>query len=217
MGQVTPKREYQSTRRQEQARETRRRIIEAARILFIEKGYAGTSINVIAREAGVAAETVYSIFKNKRGVLAAVVDYSVVGDDLPLRLLQRPNIQAARQETNQLRLIYKFATDIAAILRRMAPVFALLRSAAQTEPEIAVMLDELLHERLKGMSYFVEQLARIGPLRDGLETRPAAETVWVVSSAEVFLLLIDDLSWTEEQYVQWLEDSLVHLLLPEYL
>jgi AcrR family transcriptional regulator len=215
MGQVTQKREYQSTRRQEQARQTRRHIIEAARLLFIERGYAGTSIEAIAKQAGVAAETVYSIFKNKRGVLAALVDYSVVGDDLPVPLLQRPNIQVALQETDQRRLIQKFATDIVTIMRRMAPIFILLRTSAQTEQEIAGMLDELLHERLIGMSYFVEQLARIAPLRANLDNRKASETAWAISSAEVFQLLTGDLSWSEDAYIDWLEDSLVHLLLPE--
>ena len=211
----TPKREYRSTHRMEQARQTRRRIIEAARTLFIQHGYTGTSIDAVAREAGVASETVYAIFKNKRGVLSALVQVSVVGDDLPVPLLQRTNIQAARLETDQRRLVRTFAADIAVIMVRMAPIFTLLRSTGQTEPEIAAMLDGLLKERLRGMTFFVEQLARIGPLRDGVEIHQAAETVWAVSSAEVFQLLTKDLSWREEQYIDWLENCLIRLLLPE--
>ena len=129
--------------------------------------------------AGVAVETVYAIFKNKRGILAALVDYSVVGDDLPVPLLQRPNIQAARQETDQRRLIYTFAKDIAAIMQRMAPVFALLRTAVQTEPEIAGVLDHLLQERLKGMSYFVEGLPASHPYAMALRpVRPQRQSGW---------------------------------------
>lgn len=213
MDPIAPKREYQSARRKEQARETRRRIIEAARQLFIERGYAGTTIEATAQEAGVATETVYAIFKNKRGILAALVEVSVVGDDLPIPLLQRPNILAARQETDQHRLIRTFSSDIAMIMGRMAPIFALLRSAALTEPEIAAMRDRLLKERMHGMVYFVEQLARIAPLREGFEIQSAADTVWAVSSAEVFQLFTVDLSWTEEQYINWLEECLIHLML----
>ena len=215
MDQLKPKREYRSVRRQEQARQTRLRIIMAARMVFIERGYTGTSIDAIAQEAGVAVETAYAIFKNKRSILSALVDVSVVGDDLPVPLLDRPNIQATRQETDQRRLIHTFAADIGIIMGRMAPVFALLRSAAQTEPEIATMLDKLLKDRMHGMAYFVEQLARIGRLRDGLEAKQAAETVWAVSSAEVFQLFTTDLLWTNEQFINWLEDSLIQLLLPD--
>ena len=108
MDKITPKREYRSFRRKDQARDTRRRIIDAARRLFIERGYAGATIEAIAQEAGVAAETIYAIFKNKRGILSALVDVSVVGEDLAIPLLQRPNILTARQETDQHRLTRTF-------------------------------------------------------------------------------------------------------------
>ena len=94
-----PKRKYNSTRRQEQARETRRHVIEAARQLFIENGYAGATIDAIAREAGVAPETIFATFGSKRAILAAVIDVAVGGDDQPTPLLQRPEPQAVLQQT----------------------------------------------------------------------------------------------------------------------
>jgi AcrR family transcriptional regulator len=213
MESVKRKRPYNSVRRKDQARQTRRQIVEAARKLFFERGYAGTSIEAIAQEAGVAVETVYAAFGNKRAILTTLVDYSVVGDDLPIPLLQRPDIQAARQETDQRRLIRTFVGDIYQIMGRMSPIFALLRTTAKTEPDIAALLDRLLKERLKGMAFFVENLARIGPLREGLDPSDAAETVWAITSAEMFQLLTSDLHWSEERYKLWLEETLVALLL----
>ena len=209
----TPKRRYNSTRRKEQARLTRRQVIEAARNLFFENGYSGTSMEAIAQSAGVAVETVYAAFGSKGAVLNALVSTSIVGDDQPISLLQRENIQAARQETDPIQLIHSFSRGIFTIMQRMSPIFALLRATAKTEPDIAALLEKLLEERLQGMAYFVEQLKRITPLAPALEAQ-AAETVWTLTSGEVFHLLTVDLGWSEQEYVSWLEKMLSGLFLP---
>src|SRR5574338_337351 len=116
-------RKYDATRRQAQARQTRLQIAEAARVLFFERGYAGTSIEAIAEKAGVAPETIYAIFKNKRNVLSFIFDIAIGGDDEDIRLLDRPDPQAVLKETNQHRQLSMFATDITRILHRAAPIF----------------------------------------------------------------------------------------------
>ena len=208
------KRTYNSARRKEQARETRRKILIAARELFFENGYTGTSIDNIANAAGVAVETIYAAFGNKRSILTSLVDVSVVGDDLPVPLLERPAIQAVRELSDQRLLLKKFSQDIYQVMQRMSPVFELLRATAKLEPDIDEYLENLLKERLHGMHYLIENLIRIGPLRDQQDPNKAAETVWAVSSAEVFHLLIVDLGWSEMQYVLWLEEILTRVLLP---
>jgi len=217
MDSQTPKRRYNSTRRKEQARQTRQQILDAAGALFFENGYSGTSMDSIAQAAGVAVETVYAAFGSKSGVLNALVDISIVGDDQPVALLQRENIQAAFQETDPQRLIHRFAWDILPIMQRMDPIFSLLRSTAKTEPEAAALLDRLLKERLQGMSFFIEQLRRVSP-QAALQELPelaerAAETVWVLSSAEVFHQLTSDLGWSGEEYVRWLDALLTRVFL----
>lgn len=214
MPQEKAKRAYRSTRRQEQARETRRQIIAAARALFFENGYSGTSIEAIAKEAGVAPETIYASFGSKLAVLTALVQVSVVGDDLPIPLLERPEIRAAQEIMDQRVLIRKFAADIAQIMQRMSPVFALLRTTAKSEPEIAAIQERVLKDRLHGVGFMVENLQRIGPLHPDLILTQAAETVWAVSSAEVFDLFTLHRGWSIEQYQHWLEQSLGRLLLP---
>ena len=209
----TPKRRYNSARRKEQARQTRQQIIEAAGDLFFENGYSGTSMEAIAQAAGVAVETVYAAFGSKVAVLNALVSTSIVGDDLPIPLLQRNNIQAASRETDPHQMIRRFASDIYPIMQRMSPIFALLRATAKTEPDIAPLLDKLLAERLQGMVFFVEQLKRTTPLVPALEAQ-AAETIWTLTSAEIFHLLIVDLGWSEQVYVNWLEKMLSAILIP---
>ena len=210
-----PKRAYNSTRRKNQANETRRMIVEAARRLFYELGYNNATIEAIALEAGVAAETIYAVFGNKQAILMDLIQVTLLGDDENVPLLERPFIKQSLKETDQLQLIKKFAADMYAIMQRMSPVFALLRSTAKTDPEIMALLNKLLMERLGGMSFFINQLSRIGPLKEQMIADQAQVSVWAISSAEVFTLLVQDLGWSEQKYTAWLSSSLERLLIPE--
>src|SRR5690242_11502797 len=98
-----PKRAYNSSRRQAQARQTRQQIADAARKLFIERGYAGATMEAVAQEAGVATETVYAVFGNKKKILSHLMDIAIGGDDEPLSLLDRAGPQAIKQERDQRR------------------------------------------------------------------------------------------------------------------
>ena len=208
------KRRYNSTRRQAQARETRQQILEAARRLFTTRGFAGTTVQALAQEAGVAVETIYAAFGSKREVLARLVDLAVAGDDEPIPLLDRPGPQRVRSEPDQRRQIRLFARDMGAIMGRVGPLFEVMRGAATSEPEIAELLRRLLIARRESMRVFVAWVERNGPLRPGLSADEAADIVWTLSSAEVHHLLTVDRGWTTARYTQWLGDTLIVLLLP---
>ncbi len=208
------KRQYNSTRRQAQARETRRQIIEAARQLFIEYGYAGATIDAIAQEAGVAPETIFATFGSKRAILAAVIDVAVGGDDQPTPLLQRPEPQAVLQQTEPAQLLQLFAADISDILERVAPVFVIMRVAAKTEPDIAELLKNRLEQRLRNLTAVAQRLAAQQALREELNVEQAADIIWTMTSPEVFSLLTVDRGWSKERYARWLGDTLTRLLLP---
>jgi len=207
------KRAYNSRRRQEQVRQTQRAIVEAASELFARLGYSGATMELIALDAGVAVETVYASFGNKRAILSRLVDVSLVGDEEPVPLFQREGPQAVFAEKNQHRQVVLFARDMTNIMSRMAPLFGVMRAAAKTEPEIAAMLQKILHDRIDGMKVFVRALLSNGPLRAGLTLEQAAETVWAITSGEVFILLVTDRGWSLEKYGEWLADSLTRLLL----
>jgi TetR/AcrR family transcriptional regulator, regulator of autoinduction and epiphytic fitness len=209
-----PKRKYDSSRRKEQARQTRIQIAEAAHRLFVERGYAGATIEAIAQEAGVAQETVYAIFGSKRKILAFLLDISVGGDDKPVHILDRPKPQEVLHDTDQHRQLELFSQDITEIMSRAAPVFEIMRSAAKLEPEIADLLQNMLEERLQNMTLFVQSVTANGPLRNGMDDMQAGEIVWAMTSPELFQLLTMDRGWSKEKYVQWLTDTLTRMLLP---
>lgn len=209
-----PKRAYRSTRRQAQARHTRQQILDAARACFDESGYNGATIDAIAQRAGVAPETIFAVFGNKRTILTALVDLAVGGDEKPTPLLQRPGPQAVLHEQDPIRQLRRFAHDISEILARVAPLFEIMRMAAKTEPEIADLLQTRLANRMNNLSRFVQQVARNTALRDGLSVEQATETVWAITSPELFRLLTVDRGWSRERYIDWLGDVLIRLLLP---
>lgn len=211
---ATTKRPYNSTRRQAQARQTRQQITDAARTLFAQRGYAGATIEAIAQEANVAPETIYAVFGSKRKILSHLLDVSVRGDDQPVDILQRPEPQAVFHEKDQRHQLHMFAVSITGIMERVAPVFEIMRIAAKTEPEIADLVQQSLQRRWQNMEALVQHVAANGSLRNGLTAAQGADIVWTLTSAEVFRLLTVDRGWTTEQYIQWLEDSLIRLLLP---
>jgi AcrR family transcriptional regulator len=207
------KRTYNSSRRKEQALETRRQIVEAARLLFLSRGYSGATMEAIAQEAGVAVETVYATFGNKRAILSRLIDVSLVGDEQPVPFLEREERQVVLNEADQQRQIELFAEDIYRIMSRMTPIFEIMRTAAKMEPEIAGMYENILNSRVHGLMAFVRALMKNGPLRDGVTAEAAAETVWALTSAEVLTLLTQNRGWSAEKYKDWLADMLARFLL----
>lgn len=211
---IKSKRPYNSTRRQAQAQVTRQQIMAAARHLFIEYGYAGATIDAIAAEAGVATETIFATFGNKRTLLAKLISVAVGGDEQPMALLDRPGPQAVLQEPDPVRKLQLFAEGISFILERVAPLFAVIRAAAKTEPDMADLLKKILSDRLQNMKPVAKSVATRSPFRAGLDEARAAEILWTLTSPEVFNLLTIDRGWSRQQYSDWLSDSLIRLLLP---
>jgi AcrR family transcriptional regulator len=211
----SPKREYDSTRRQAQANETRRHILEAARKLFMERGYAGATAEAIAAEAGVAAQTIYAIFKNKKKILVSLMNVSPttgVEDHTPM--LERPPVQAVSQEPDQHRQLQMFAQVVASNLDQVAVVSEIMTDAAKIEPDFDRILQKLNKQRLEHMTFAVQQIASNGPFREKVDEAYATDTVWTLTSPDVFLLLRRDRGWSKEKYAQWLADMLIEVLLP---
>jgi AcrR family transcriptional regulator len=204
-----PRRAYRSPRRREGAQETRRRMLAAAGRLLAAHGYAGTTIAAVAREAGVAAETVYAAFGNKRTLVGELVRTSVRGDGSAPAAEQAgaAAVAAVRDQREQMRL---FAADVVQRLERVGPVLQALAAAA--EPELAELLASVDRDRLEGLRRFVGMLERGGPLR--VDADAAAETVWALASPELHRMLAVRRGWSRERYCDWLADTLAAALLP---
>ena len=208
------KRIYRSERRRQQAASTQSAIGEAAKRLFAERGYTGTTIEAIAENAGVAAVTVYSTFGTKRALLAHLVSVAVAGDDEVIPFFERPGprqVLAARDQRAQVRL---FAADISGTLLRVAPLMEVASQAARTEPEITELLKGMLRQRLANIGVFATALRANGPLKDDLSAARAAEIIWAVTTPEAYLLTQRHLDWSHDEWISWLGQSLADLLLP---
>jgi AcrR family transcriptional regulator len=209
---VKPTRRYHSPVRAEQAERTRLRILDAAEGQFAQRGYAAATINAIAGAADVAPDTVYATFKNKRGLLGALVETRVRGASGPV--LRQAGPQAVRAETNQRRQIEIFVPDITARIERVQTVYRVVSEAARSDPEAAALQKAMLDQRHSNLRRFVGWVEANGPLRDGLTRDEATATVWTVTSTEVFWLLRSERGWSEARYRRWMTDSLIRLLLP---
>lgn len=211
----SPKREYDSSRRQAQANETRRHILESARKLFMERGYTGATAEAIAAEAGVSAQTIYAIFKNKKRILVSLMNVSPttgVEDHTPM--VERANVLAVSRERDQRRQLEMFAEVVANNLDQVAAVFEIMTEAAKIEPDFDRIIQKLNKQRLEHMMFAVQQIAANGPFRENMDEVYARDTVWTLTSGEVFLLLTRDRGWSKERYAQWLADMLIRALLP---
>ena len=207
------KREYNSSRRQAQASETRRRILEAAHRLFVERGYAGATAEAIAAEAGVALQTIYAIFKNKKKILVSLMNVSpTTGAEDHTPLSEQPRVQAVSQEQDQRRQLQMFAQVVADNLGQVAEVFEIMVDAARIEPDLDRIIQKLNRQRLEHMTFAVQQILANGPFRENMDEAYATDIVWTLTSGEVFLLLTRERGWSKEAYAQWLADALTRLL-----
>ena len=208
------RRRYDSVLRQEQARQTRARILDAAQTLFSERGYANTTMEAIAGGARVATDTVYATFRNKQGVLHALLDVRVAGDELPIGVLDREGPQAVRVDRTQAGQIARFTEDVTGILERARPVDDIMRGAAAVDPDIAALRTRMQEGRYDNMRQLVSWLTANGPLRDGMSEEDAAAIAWAVASPEVHGLLRVGRGWTQERYREWLAATMTRTLLP---
>jgi AcrR family transcriptional regulator len=212
----TPRR-YDSRRRQEQAAQTRRDLLAGAGALFRQRGYAATSIPLIASEVGVAVETIYRNFGSKAGLFKAVVEAAVAGGseraDVPVE--QRPAIKALIEEPDPRRQVAMYAATQPGIHRRSGPLLRALRGAAATDPELAQLWDQMEAARLVGQGRFVGMLAGRGVLRDDLSVEDGIDVTWTLCSLAVHDLLVEDRGWSSARYQAWLTEALALELLGE--
>jgi AcrR family transcriptional regulator len=202
-----------ASRRTEQARATRRRIIEGARELFLQQGYAPTTLDQIAARAGVAVQTVYFHFGNKRTVLKEVMDVLAVGDDAPVPLLERPWVQQVRDEPDARRALGIWLRNDRDIYGRVAPMLSIVRDAAGADPEMAEQWQANQHQRYLAHRTLAEIVAAKKALRPGLTVQHAADIIFTLVSPEVYLLLTAEREWSPAQWQRWLTATITQAIL----
>jgi AcrR family transcriptional regulator len=209
---VKTRRRYDSRGRQEQARRNRWAVLHAARQLFLERGFAATTMPAIASTAGVSVQTVYKAFGNKPRLAKAVFDVAMAGDDEPVPMLQRASLGRVREEPDPHTKIRLYGDFLAEVAPRHVPVQLVIRDAATTDAEARAVWAELQAERLKGMTLFARALHDDGHLRPGVTTNEARDVLWTYNSAELFQLLVLDRGWSPKRYGRWVAEALIAAL-----
>lgn len=210
---TTQSRAYRSPRRQAQAEATRVAIVRAAARLFAERGYAGTTMQAVADEAGVAVESVYKA-GSKAQLLRRAHDEAVAGDDRPIALLDRDEVRAALAVDDQRMLIRTFADTVADRARTLSPLSRAYVQAAGTDPAINASWEELESQRLTDQRRLVEAIAAAGPLRAGLSVDHGATLIWTLLNYQSGWLVTHHLGWDDEQIADWITETITCLLLP---
>jgi AcrR family transcriptional regulator len=209
---VKRERRTRGGRGQARTRLARRAVVAAARALFLERGYAPTTIGAISNLADVPPATVYRLFASKLGILKALLDTSIAGDDEPVAVPERPDVASLFAEPDPVKLLAGFAGVTTAINQRTNDVYRVLVSAAGSDPAAAELLDEMQQQRTRGQSQIVHAVGRSRSLRHGLHERDALDLVHALMSPEIYRLLVVDRSWPPEKYQQWLASTLVQQL-----
>lgn len=205
------KRRYESAHRQEQARLTRRAILNAAAKLFVDPGYAATPLTAIAAEAGVAIQTVYKIFGSKKDLLSALVDVTVAGDDEPVPLAERQFVADIQALPGARAKLARYAAHLADTHARHAMVMVALAGAATADPDAAAIWRKNLDERRQAMTMFAAELAATGELTVDVDT--AVDVLWLAMDVRNYDWLVRERGWPPEKFQRWYVDTVAAAIL----
>ena len=200
---------------QARTRRTRSAVVEAARSLFLERGYAATTIEAISDRADTPQATVYRLFASKLGILKAVLDMSIGGDDQAVAMADRPQVRSLVEDADPRRQVAGFAALLRDVLARAAPVHRIVADAARSDEAAASLLTDISRQRHEGQRRIARSLARSGSLRPGLKERDAADIIHALASPEVYGLLVLDRGWSGDRYEDWLTAILTEQLLAD--
>lgn len=195
-------------KRTQKAAETRRGILEAARDLFVDQGYGATNMQEVAARAGVAVQTVYFVFGNKRSLLKELVDVTIAGDDEPVATMSRPwfrDALAAATADDQLRAHVRGTRQV---LERVAEITKMVATAAATDAEVAQLWPQGGNPRFEVHTVAAEALVAKPGARAGVPSAVVADLLYGLLSSELFLLFVRDRGWSPERWEQWTYDTL---------
>ena len=204
---VKSKRRYDSPRRREQAATTRRQILKAAQRLFERQGYAATTMAAIASEAGVAGKTVYLAFETKSGLLRALWNLLLRGDEEDVPIAQRRWYREVLEEPDPERQLRLGAANARAVKERIGGVIEVIRAAATLDANVAALWNRIETEFHANQRVIVERMGAKGALRPGLDVDRATDILWTLNHPTVWQLLVVQRGWTPDEYERWFADA----------
>ena len=213
---VKTHRTYDATGRRDRALRTRAEVLDTARALFLEQGYAATTMSQIAGGANVSVEMIYKSIGNKHALLKAVLDVAIVGDDEPVPMLPREMVARMRAEPDPRRMLGIYGEHIVVSWPRQVPVQLITRAAAAVDPAARDLWEAMQAERLSGMSLFAQNLADRGFLRPGLTAEDARDVLWALTAPEQYEILVVQRDWPMERVGRFIVDAMIGTLLPHH-
>ena len=213
---VKTHRTYDATGRRDRALRTRAEVLDTARALFLEQGYAATTMSQIAGRANVSVEMIYKSIGNKHALLKAVFDVAIVGDDEPMPMLQREMVARMRAEPDPRRMLGIYGEHIVVSWPRQVPVQLITRAAAAVDLAARDLWEAMQAERLAGMSLFAQNVADRGFLRPGLTAEDARDVLWALTAPEQYEILVVQRDWPMERVGRFIVDAMIGTLLPHH-
>ncbi len=211
-GDVNSRRAYRTPTRGRQRAATRAAIIEAAADAFVEAGYTTTTIAAIANRADVSPESIYVIFKTKRELLRQVIETTAAGNRGAV--VDESWLARVRAEPDQRQRLTLMGQATSDVMRRVAPLDEVLRSAALSDPDLAEIRRQHDRQRLDDIRQLVELLTEVRPLR--VPTDEATQLMWALCrSTDFYTALTSDLGWDHDKAFTALNDALARILLAD--
>jgi AcrR family transcriptional regulator len=197
-----------------QAQQNRDRVLAVASRLFIAQGYAATSINQIAAEAGLSVRTVFAGFTSKINLLKHVLDTAIVGDSGQVPLHQRPSMRAVHDADTAEDAYQRLADTYVEVTERAYGIYAVVHGAADADPDIAELERQLDAQRLTGMGHLATTFADRLAVTDPAAIAHIRDTLWTLGSPLQYRLLVEQRGWTTRQYRDWIARALAALVPP---
>ena len=208
MGKTVSRARYHSERRQEQAAATRQVILDAARALFVDRGYARTTVADIAAAAHVAVPTVYASVGPKPAILSELRKLIPVLGGVP-----EDTRGAIAQVSDPIRLISGFVAVVRQLLETSGDLMFAIEAAAPFEPIAAEAWDEGLVIHRAGWGMAVQQLEALGALKQTLDPAKAADILSCLSLPATWRTLSRDHGWTYDEIEAWIVDTAITLVI----
>ncbi|MFW0795055.1 TetR/AcrR family transcriptional regulator [Gordonia sp. CPCC 205515] len=202
--------------RDDQARLTRGRILDAAIALYGERGYSRTTMAAVAAAAKVSTQTIYNTFGGRPALLKAVYDAQLAGDDDPVAMVDRPLMAGLRTERNPVELLRLYAQVGRVLIDRVgAFVLVLEAGAAAGDTDLAAHIETIDGERLIGCQHIVDRLTELEALSPTVSREQAIDTIWTLNSVQVWNLLANRRGWSGDEYQEWVGAAMCAAVLGE--
>lgn len=205
-------RSYDNSSRAAAARQTRRRILQAAHELLLTGGYSALTVAELAQAAGVSPQTIYNSIGGKAEVLKACYDVTLAGDDKEAAMSDRPEFRAMFDTADATSYLVRYATWCRVVSQRVAPIIGAVSAPGVGDAGAQEFAETIERERRIGTTHAMTRLRDVHGLPAGVRLEQAIDMAWTLNAPEVYDRLVRRCGWTEQQYETWLAGQLLACL-----